>query len=318
MPDTEMGEDGVCLGEQIEYFEQCRNDMKASKEKLLSDLAALVSNAKSCLGKGEPNVIVSAENLSCRNDFSSLFSGLSESCDIKIIIYIRRQDEYLLSFWQQWYLKVNDDFWAWVISSLKWIGDWSFTINPWVEVVGQENMILRRFSKRHFLNHDLIDDFSEILGIDSAEMFREHANPSFNDAVCELAFSVRDVFDGMHDNEFYQMIHDWVGSAAYKNKPSGLMNYAQRQAILNYYMDSNENIKKMFFDDEDEQLFEPLGDREKDLDTSGDLEGRIAMLTMLLYGRYSDNKKKVKVETEELGAIKNMLRMLYRDYKNGA
>ena len=61
-------------------------------------------------------ILLSAENLTANPAAPSLFEDLVKRYDIEVIIYIRRQDEFILSSWQQWYSKIWTDFWAWVIS----------------------------------------------------------------------------------------------------------------------------------------------------------------------------------------------------------
>jgi len=290
VPDVDMRSGGECIGEQLQYFENCKDSMGDAGLDLSERLIALRDEYYSKSGESEqPVIIVSAENLSCWNNFAELFDGLGNEFDVKVLLYIRRQDDYYVSFWQQWYLKTNDDFWAWVLHSLKWIGDWSSVIEPWVNILGEENIIIRRFSRKYFKGGDLLADFSNALGINIENMTCViNENPSYCDGVTFLASSVRDVFDGMHDNEFYKMMAEWGGPPIYKKHLSQVMNQSQRKALLNYFDDSNAKIKEQYFHSESGELFEPLIEEDQKTDDSGSVEGRVEILIRLIFGCYKE------------------------------
>lgn len=310
VPDVEMSLGADCIGEQLQYFENCKENIPDARQDLCEKLLALRNDYYSKYGSNiQPAILISAENLSCSNDFASLFDGLDKEFDTKVIIYIRRQDDYFLSFWQQWYLKENDDLWAWVLSSLRWMGDWDNTIEPWLNIFGEENIVVRRFSRKYFKDGDLIVDFLSLLGISVGSMeLVINENPSYNDGVTALASSVNDVFDGIHDNGFYQMMADWGGPATFKKYPSQIMSLCQRKALVSYYHDSNERVKDRFFSTESDQLFESINDQELKVDISGSIEGRLEILTRLVFGSYNDSVKRKSDENKLANKVKRKLK----------
>ena len=293
VPDINMGLDDECLGEQVQYFEGCKLNLDESKSELSQKLLTMIDEYYLKNEHGVlPKIILSAENLSCWSEYAGLFDGLDIKFDIKIVIYIRRQDEYLLSYWQQWYLKVEEDFWSWVLNHLNIIGDWYFTIEPWMNLFGKENIVVRKLSRKNLAKGNLIYDFAEQLGIDtegtSAEIYE---NISFNDAVTSLASSVSDIFEGMHDNRFYNMVAEWGGPPTFKKSPSQLITIAQRNALLLFYSRSNDRLKKIYFSElGDKELFDLVDDSMCNYDTSSTVDGRIEVLTRLIYGLYLENR----------------------------
>ena len=292
IPTVNMSTQGVSNGSQLEYFhEYFGMDVRGlsnSSGRLKSDLVALrdeFTSAKNTM----PAIIISAENLSCWDVYYRLFEGLQDEFDVKVIVYIRRQDEYFAAYWQQWALKEEEDFWAWVVNHLPHIGDWHRTLEPWVETFGKENIIVRRFSRGYFIDGNLLRDFAISIGVNPNGMEADFAvNPSFNDGVTMLASSIKDVFDDIHDNRFYEMVSEWVAEKAHKKHQSELMSYGQRVAILNYYAESNERIRKMFFDSDEDKLFEPIVKSRNETDVSASVDGRMEILTRLIYGCYNE------------------------------
>ena len=287
-----MGLDGVCVGEQVQYFEGCKLNFDESRSELSKRLLGIIDKYYLKNEHGvQPKIVLSAENLSCSNEFASLFDGLDTKFDIKVVIYIRRQDEYLLSFWQQWYLKVEEDFWTWVLNHIRIIGDWYYTLEPWMNLFGKENIVVRNLSRKNISKGHLLLDFAEQLGVDTEGTNTEiHENISFNDAVTSLASSVSDIFDGMHDHRFYSMVAEWGGPPTLKKSPSYLITVAQRKALLLFYSRSNDRIKKIFFSElGDKELFDPVDESICNYDTSSTVDGRIEVLTRLIYGLYLEN-----------------------------
>lgn len=311
VPSVHMTTQGECNGAQLEYFQRCfetrADSFTESKAGLKENLTGLRDEYIVENDGNLPKIIVSAENLSCWHRYNELFDDLEDDFEIKIIMYIRRQDEYLISYWQQWSLKVEEDFWAWMLKSLGEIGDWSHTLEPWIEMFGSENIIVRRFARKYFVDGDLIKDFSMVVGVDSANMTTKFTrNASFNDGVVAIASSVKDVFDGAHDNRFYQMIGEWGGEEVLKKHMSQLMSYEQKVALLKYYKKSNEKINRQFFDD-GESLFDPVNNKHTRLDTSATTDGRIGILARLMFGCYQETVKHrgAKLKMQDLLDSKN-------------
>lgn len=320
VPSIHMTSAGVCNGAQLNYFQNIfinrAVNFAESKIQLKNDLVALRDKYQAVVEGRLPAIVVSAENLSCWEGYYTLFDELNDEFDVRVIIYVRRQDDYLSSYWQQWMLKVEDDFWAWVLGSLNNIGDWAKALEPWIKVLGDERIVVRRFSRNHFVDGDLIRDFASIIGVDSDGMQTKLSrNPSFNDGVMLLASSVRDVFRDTHDNDFYQMVGEWAGESTYKKLPSQLMTFEQRGALLKCYEASNAEISRRFFDGE--PLFDPITDHGAKLDESASIEGQVEILTRLMYGCYKEVVKQrgLKHKLKDLMEAKGKEKSTRRDKK---
>ena len=209
-----------------------------------------------------PSVITSAENLSSTIGCQRFFEELREDFDLKIIAYIRRQDDFLMSGWQQWSLKQPIDFWAWLTRVVGSQGNWFAILEPWREVYGKENMAVRLFEKDKLFRNDLLHDFCHLIDADEAGLDFDIGteNPTYSIAVQEFADNAHHLFENAHDNKFYLMIEDLTGSRFHKDSNASFLTHAQRDSIMLRYKQCNKKIKETYFTDDDQSkpLFAPI------------------------------------------------------------
>ncbi|WP_413718515.1 hypothetical protein [Silicimonas sp. MF1-12-2] len=113
-----------------------------------------------------------------------------------------------------------------------------------------------------------------------------NANPSFDEALARLAHRVRDVFDGPHDNRFYDVMARLLGQAAFKKgAASSLMSLEKRREILNVYEAENEALKARFLPHQAAGPLFPLpcADDVIEKTDAEQLSDDIAMLTRTVY-----------------------------------
>lgn len=91
--------------------------------------------------------------------------------DVKIICYVRRQDTWIESWYNQLtktdvnrHSKMN---YLEFISAYRNYGllDYTASLQPWTDVFGNENMAVRPFQRSDFLEGDIISDFMNLLGV---------------------------------------------------------------------------------------------------------------------------------------------------------
>jgi hypothetical protein len=124
------------------------------------------------------NVIVSDEGIwqSFQSTHKNLFPCLMEESrrhgyTVKIIVYVRRQDQFLLSRWNQnvKYVYANpltwEEYCKQVCENENYILDYAGTLDQLAGFVGKENIIVRRFDPKDWINRSLIDDFMNCIGL---------------------------------------------------------------------------------------------------------------------------------------------------------
>lgn len=246
IPSDDLTLDGHTSGQHVWYFAKLRNfSVTDAKEKLEKDIKTILENRK------ESKIILTAENLSDPFKWFELFQTIKEKVKLKAVFYLRRQDEYLLSAWQQWYVKQEDDFWSWITRKCGILADWSTIIKDWENVIEPENFKVKIYDRKLMINNDVISDFIHILGLNEESInfqpLGEQSNVSFNLGVLKLVEDNNNLFKNAHDNDFYNFIDQTTENSRKISKHSPI-NHKQRLAILSRYLDSNNWIYKKYFE----------------------------------------------------------------------
>jgi len=300
IPGCRLDVDSQCLGEQIWFFQ---NGVKGD------DFDAVVKRRVSRLGKhmDENNLhtlILSAENLINPEGFHNLFVGLQEEFDVKIVCYIRRQDDYMISAWQQWYLKAFptfDDY----INQMSHRVDWNVALEPWENNFGSENIILRIYEKASLTNNNVVDDFLEACGlnIENWKPLEKAINRSVDEKFNVISNKYRnELFTSIHDNDFYQFLFDCFGENAFKNyKGSTILTLAQRQNLMARYREPNQKILDTYFADTNREfLFEEPSSSDVHSTREVSLNGDMDYMLVGMFGLY----KKMNSIPREVNEIK--------------
>ena len=175
--------------------------------------------------------------------------------DVKIIVYLRRQDDFVESLYTQSVLKDAhhsfDDF----INSLPASAfDWYSLLSCYANFFGKENIIVRRYDKNYFLqsNTNLLKDFLASLNFNSEEFLLENEiiqpNRGYNRESLEIARLCNSYLD---DDEKillgYILQHV---SAKFPFEPYFFFNKKDRMTFLSKYFDSNRKVLKEYFHDD--------------------------------------------------------------------
>lgn len=196
--------------------------------------------------------ILSAEILSGVHyrPFHKIFSKYFDV--IKVLYYIRRQDDFLLSAWQQWGHKKGIGFTEYCRQHLKKGRHvYSGTIQLLESCYGKEVLEVAPFSRQAFHNEDLISDFlfkSSLDTIGSAEPIPVLENARLNPLVCDYLAQFSEIYDSAHDNlpkislEKHKLSESWLFDPRKDYLTEG-----QRRSILNHYEAENRKLHSMYF-----------------------------------------------------------------------
>lgn len=286
IPLEDFTSSGKNLGQHIWWF---ANLNKLDEREISASLTSAISAAVTSAKKNRCHtIIISAENLSNRLAWSQSLIEVLKEYETSACIYIRRQDDFLLSAWQQWGVKVGDELDEWLYRKVGLMGDWSVPIKQWQTITGN-NLKVRVYQKNRLHNGNVVDDFFNLLGEDISGFNRPEAivNSSFNTAVEELVLTAPDVFDGAHDNHFYNMLNKYCTSAHRKTSGESRLTGAQRRSIISRYEKSNNWIKSRYCPELEGPLFDIPKDSEYDVLTASEIEKRKwAVMTELVYGMH--------------------------------
>ncbi|MCI0734900.1 MAG: hypothetical protein L0Y50_01255 [Beijerinckiaceae bacterium] len=245
VPDQAMEIANPVDGHQVWYFDQRKGQPKADCVKELTqkiDTLLALPNAK--------QVIVSAENLGNIDcDYSSWFAAVAKKHDVELVIYVRRQDEFLLSSWQQWHAKTCSDMWAWITGGLGIIGNWRLVIEQWERIVGREKIHVCIFEPGRLRNKDVVEDFCRFILADTGPLVNDRSrvvNPSYKEALVDLVRG-GEFFKNAHDNDFYNFMAHFLGTMSHKRNGGSIITYEQRVALVNRYAKVNAWVRENYF-----------------------------------------------------------------------
>lgn len=240
-------------------------------------------------------ILLSAENLAANPAAPALFAQLLDEYDVRVILYVRRQDQYLLSSWQQWYSKISDDFWAWALSTVGRLGNWRAYLEQWEQVVPREQITVRVFDRARLTGGDVVQDFHGLLNVEAPfERFqypREKVNPSFSDAIMDLVKGNPLVFRDVHDNDFYNLVLSMTGERYVQTSRRSPITFAQRMAILREYDACNRWVRDAYSPDKDAPLFTPPKETDYEYSSGGQKHAeQLEFLTTMVYALHRSRK----------------------------
>ena len=198
-------------------------------------------------------IVVSAESLSTQAAFGAFFAPVREEFDVEVVLYVRRQDEFLLAAWSQWYMKTEPDFGAWLERSAGKMANWQSVIRPWATGLPGARIVVRVYDPGRLVDGDVVADFMQLLAVpmDGLEQSdEERVNRSLNEVATLVAMRNRQLFDGRHDRDFSNFLRFYGELAATRPVNSGaFLSGAERRALVARYADSNEQVRRSYLPD---------------------------------------------------------------------
>lgn len=191
---------------------------------------------------------------------------------VKIIVYLRRQDEFQISIWKQNVKHAKtamtmsfEERLTEVLENESYLFEYGSRLDDLAAVFGAENLIVRRFEPDSWKNGSLIDDFLDCIGLEHTEDFHDlpsEANPSLSENMAYMKGIINKstTFSKQEISYLGQIMRDLSGesSAAY---PCSMMSAEEANTLLERFADENEHAAKTYCRD-DRPLF---SDRMKDV-----------------------------------------------------
>jgi hypothetical protein len=195
-------------------------------------------------------IVVSAESLSTQPSFAAFFAPVRDEFDVEVVLYVRRQDEFLLAAWSQWYMKTEPDFPAWLERVAGMMANWETVISPWAAQLPGARIIVRVYEPERLADGDVVVDFMQLLDVpmDGLQLAdEERINRSLNEVATLVAMRNRHQFDGRHDRDFSNFLRFYGALAATTSVNSGaFLSGDERRALVARYSDSNEAVRQHY------------------------------------------------------------------------
>ena len=240
---------GDMTGEQVFGFEALQGDEAGT-------LGALEGLRAAAAGR---TVLISAENLSILGRHNA-FQRIAARYPMKVILYIRRQDDLIVSAWQQWQSKVARDMGDWLPGATQEFGRWDKVLHDWASIVGRSQIRVKLFERARFPRGNIAFDFASEIGLNlppSSFDISGEVNPSFSEMIVPLVSGNPLVFSGGHDNAFYELVAELTGAQYSTGKRVSMISPETREWIMAQYDACNETVRRRYFP-ERERLFAPV------------------------------------------------------------
>ena len=232
----------------LAYFERFsgpKADMQSFRARLDEILEKATQNNCKLL-------IMSAENLSAAERFSEIHRTLASYFNERTIIYyIRKQDDYLISAWQQWGHKEGLDLQAYIENSLA--NHYPRLLNKarqLREIYGEDNISVVPLHKKALKEGDLITDFCHRAQLDFLGDTRVRSNRGLNLYLCDILSRISNVYKSRGDNSIRHLLERYVDAddlLFFSDKQ--ILSRGQRDLILEHYEDDNRALSQEFFAD---------------------------------------------------------------------
>ncbi|GED23426.1 hypothetical protein [Halomonas halmophila] len=223
------------------------------------DIASLQSKLDSITKKYKYDdnaiLLVSAENLVNqlgKESGAGIHKALaSYFSDVQVLYYIRRQDDFLMSAWQQWGYKQGitlDHFAKKAVQRRN--PNYLISMEKFEKLYGVENVTVIPLLKDYLLNGSLLSDFFYRLSVTGFEKNIQAGveNKSLNPFLCEALSKETQLFRDVHDERVKNNLSRVLGegSGLFYNTPSYL-SPSLRKYILNAFSQDNKMISSRFF-----------------------------------------------------------------------
>ncbi|MCD8014359.1 MAG: hypothetical protein LUG99_14505 [Lachnospiraceae bacterium] len=117
---------------------------------------------------------------------------------IKIIVYLRRQDNYLISRWNQFVKEGTmvislPDHLEWMLAHEPLVTDYAAALDRLASQVGRENIIVRRFEPSSWVGGSIYADFADAIGLPAGISLQppdQDVNPGLKGNAVELQLMV--------------------------------------------------------------------------------------------------------------------------------
>lgn len=205
---------------------------------------------------GLRKLILSAENLSDIFYPTYFKSYLPSDVRVKVVYYIRRPDDWVLSAWKQWQVKQGHTLQQFVDHNLASpIEFYRPVLRTWMTAFPEADFFVRWMHKSTLYNKDLIADFCHCasLNIENKQMV-EKRNPSLDYDLLHFFSQHPEIFDSPHDNFPFHILEKYLGAEVYSDHNLDPLGYDNRQALLKKHAAEIDWFIEHFFPDVDRNL----------------------------------------------------------------
>ena len=194
---------------------------------------------------------------------------------LKIIVYLRSQDEYMMSWWKQTVQsgKMTESWEAFVEKPKGMRLNYRKQLKAFADHVGEENLIVRRYDWNRFegTTGTIFSDFLYAIGLEFTEEYQvreKKVNLSLTDNYAEIkrvlnSLTQEEAVAYKNERNLFEKIAIECSKLQQDEKSYSLYSAQEQEKIWKKYGKSNEVVRKTYFPDDDELFCNKLTEKEK-------------------------------------------------------
>lgn len=260
-------------------------------------------------------------------DVWQIIKNHAEKCgyQVKIIVYLRRQDRMAVSWLNQQIKEGQNTFramtWQQFLDGKKRvILDYYSQLENIAAVYGKDNIIVRVYEKERFEGGRIESDFLKCVGLEMGDEYKiktGRENPSLPTRLCEIWRIMNTM---QYDQNYLRKIADTQRACEeFENSMSkvSMISREERKIFLEKYQKSNEKVAREYLGFEDGILFrDKIEDTDRwDADMSGMLQLSIRFFSEMI-NRQEEEISRQEDEIKELRKIVSRHERNLKDIKN--
>ena len=179
---------------------------------------------------------------------------------VKVIVYLRRQDEFQISIWKQNVkhsktasTKTFDERLNEVLENERYLFEYASRLDELAAVFGHDNLIVRRFEPDSWYNGSLVDDFLHCIGLEHTDDFHELPK-DFNPSLSENMAYMKRIINS--DPSFSKQELSYLGHAmrdlsaeSSAHYPCSMLSSEDTRALLDQFVDENARVAREYCKD---------------------------------------------------------------------
>ena len=203
---------------------------------------ALIAHIKE---RGLPKAIISSENLNpgSKFDICQYIRDKFHDFNIKILVYLRRQDEYFESLYKEHIRPPNSVTYSITKFTSPFDLNYYDRLKPWIDVFGAENIIVRTFDMER-ISHagGLYRDFLENFGLDMEDGYKVSLSKQNETlSIDAIKFLLR-INGQNYSHDFMSFLCQRIAKHLPQERSFFLLPHHARSEMVEYYKDSNNRI----------------------------------------------------------------------------
>lgn len=257
-----------------------------------------------------------------------LEDAIAHGYEIQVIVYLRRQDSFLISQWNQRVKsagsgKTFEEYLEKNTSRFPLLADYAKTLDKIASLVGKDHITVRRFEPAAWVEGSIYLDFMNAIGMEMTAPFRypqSQVNIALKGNFLEMKRSLnRNPLLDNRENEQFSAVIRSLSSQSGAEKP-WMLSPEETQALLNQYEDGNSRVAREYIGDGS-----PLFSADTDTPAkwqpvngqlAGDLLAFVTVVTADLYRKNEALAQENQKLRNDLNRLKDKLRHPFRTLWN--